>query len=73
MDNRQHKAPHLHAKFQEAEASISIPEGILLDGELPNTKMKLVQAWIEIHKDELMAAWELAANGEQPPKIEPLR
>ncbi|MDA3797616.1 MAG: hypothetical protein PF692_00850 [Kiritimatiellae bacterium] len=30
-------------------------------------------AWMEIHKDELLADWELAANGEQPYKIEPLR
>jgi hypothetical protein len=27
-------------------------------------KMKLVQAWIEIHNDELMADWELAMKGE---------
>jgi hypothetical protein len=35
--------------------------------------MKLLQAWIEIHKEELMAAWRLAVEGEQPPKIDPLR
>jgi hypothetical protein len=34
---------------------------------------KLVQAWMEIHKDELVADWELAVSGEQPYKIEPLR
>jgi len=31
---------------------------------LPKPKQKLVDAWIEIHKDELMADWELAVNGE---------
>lgn len=35
--------------------------------------MKLVQAWIEIHKDELIANWELAINGQQVFKIEPLK
>ena len=34
---------------------------------------KLVQAWIEIHKDELFADWELASNGVQPFPIDPLR
>ncbi len=29
--------------------------------------------WIEIHKDELIADWELAVSGKQPYKIEPLR
>jgi len=31
-----------------------------------------VQAWIELHRDELMADWELATNGELPYKIDPL-
>lgn len=35
--------------------------------------MKLVFAWVEIHGDELMADWQLAVNGQQPFKIEPLR
>ena len=35
--------------------------------------MKLLQAWIEIHKEELIANWELAKNGEQVFKIEGLK
>ena len=35
--------------------------------------MKLLQAWIEIHKDELVADWALAVSGELPYKIEPLK
>jgi len=35
--------------------------------------MKLVQAWIEIHWDELMADWKLVVLGEPLFKIEPLR
>lgn len=34
--------------------------------------MKLVQAWIEIHKDDLMANWELASQGQTVFQIEPL-
>jgi hypothetical protein len=33
LDNRQHHAPHIHVKYQEQEAVISIPEGELLQGE----------------------------------------
>ena len=36
-------------------------------------KTKLVQAWIEIHREALMADWELAVNGEAPFRIEPLQ
>ncbi len=73
MDIRQHKRPHIHVKYQEDEVVVSIPEGDVLEGKIPSSKMKLLQAWIELHKDELVADWELAAAGEQPYKIEPLR
>lgn len=73
LDNRQHHVPHIHVKYQEQEAVISIPQGELLEGELKSNKMKLVQAWIEIHQEELMADWELAIHGENVFKIEPLK
>ena len=73
MDNRQHKLPHIHVKYQEQEVIVSIPDGEVLDVSIPNSKMKLLQAWFEIHKDELVADWELAVAGQQPYKIEPLR
>ena len=73
LDNRQHHVPHIHVKYQEQEAVISIPQGELLEGELKSNKMKLLQAWIEIHQEELMADWELAIHGENVFKIEPLR
>jgi hypothetical protein len=47
--------------------------GTVLEGKLRSAKLRLVLAWIEIHQDELMANWELAAAGEQIFKIDPLR
>ena len=73
MDNKQHKLPHIHVKYQEDEVVVELPNGEVLEGNIPNTKMKLLQAWIELHKDELLADWELAASGQQPYKIDPLR
>jgi len=73
MDNKQHKLPHIHVKYQEDEVVVGLPNGEVLEGNIPNTKMKLLQAWIELHKDELLADWELAASGQQPYKIDPLR
>ncbi|MDM8569401.1 DUF4160 domain-containing protein [Thiotrichales bacterium HSG1] len=73
MDNKQHNLPHIHVKYQEYEVVISIPKGDVLEGNIPKSKMKLLQAWIEIHKDELIANWELTVSGEQPYKIEPLK
>ena len=73
FDNRQHHFPHIHVKCQGMEAVIRIPDGEIIEGELPQGKNKLVQAWLEIHKDELMADWELASNGTNIFQIEPLK
>ena len=69
MDNNQHKLPHIHAKYQGKETVVALPDGEVLEGDLPGNKMKLLQAWIELHK----ADWDLAVSGEHPYKIEPLR
>ena len=71
--NKNHNTPHIHAEYAEYEASIAIETGEVLSGSLPAKKLKLVQAWIEIHKDELLADWKLAVAGEPVYKIEPLR
>ena len=72
-DNKKHSLPHIHAEYGEHEASLSIKDGSILDGSLPPAKLKLVQAWIEIHRDDLMANWKLAVAGEPVFKIDPLR
>jgi len=72
-DNRRHHLPHIHARYQHNEAAVSIDDGIILDGSLPRKQLKMVQAWIEIHKEELLVDWNLAANGEEPFRIPPLQ
>lgn len=73
FDNRQHHLPHIHVKVGDEEAVLTIPDGEILEGTLPRSKFKLVQAWIEIHRDELMTNWELAISGEAVEKIDPLK
>jgi len=51
----------------------SAQSGELLAGALPRAQTRLVQAWIEIHQDELAAAWQMAVNGFRPGKIAPLQ
>ncbi|MGH8583845.1 MAG: DUF4160 domain-containing protein [Gammaproteobacteria bacterium] len=72
IDNRHHNLPHIHAKYAEFEASINIENGEILAGKLARKQLRLVQAWIELHRDELKADWELAEAGESPYKISPL-
>ncbi len=53
-------------------AVFSILDGTLLDGRIPAPKQKLVAAWIEIHRDELTADWNLAVAGENVFRIKGL-
>jgi len=73
FDDKQHHLPHVHAEYSGAQAVFAIPTGEVLAGELPSAKTRLVQAWIEIHREELEADWQLAINGQEIFRIDPLR
>jgi len=72
LDTQNHHLPHRHARFAEFEAAVDLTDAEVLAGELPRKQPRLVQAWIELHRDELMANWSLAASGQTPFRIDPL-
>jgi hypothetical protein len=72
-DNARHHLPHIHVRYSGEKASVSIADGSILAGSIPSSQLKMVQAWIEIHKDELYADWELAVSGEELFRIAPLQ
>ncbi len=73
LDNRRHSLPHVHIEYGDDEAVIGIPNGELLEGDLRRAQLRMVQAWIEIHRDELMKNWEKAIKGDAVSRIEPLK
>ncbi|MCE2892966.1 MAG: DUF4160 domain-containing protein [Flammeovirgaceae bacterium] len=73
MDNKEHKLPHVHIEHAEWQAVVSIPDCEVLAGDFPKKKLKLVNAWMEIHHDELMANWKLAVSGQPVFDIEALK
>jgi hypothetical protein len=68
-----HGPAHFHAYYQDSKAIVDIHTCEVMDGTLPIRQKKLVLVWAELHRDELVADWELASNGELPYPIEPLR
>ena len=68
----QHNLPHLHAGFSGQEVVVDL-SGNIIEGEIPKGKMKLLLAWMEIHREELEADWKLLCDGEPAFKIEPLK
>lgn len=71
MDEGQHHKPHIHVYYGEYTASVGI-DGELLAGSLPIKQLRLVQAWLILHEDEVYAAWNNAVRGEVFRKIAPL-
>jgi hypothetical protein len=55
-----HNLPYIHVRYQGTKAIFAIDTVEMLDGDLPKKQQRLVSAWMEIHKDELIANWELA-------------
>lgn len=53
-----HNPPHFKVVYNEFVANILIENGNILNGDLPVSKLKLISAWAEIHKEELLKMWE---------------
>lgn len=69
----EHPPPHFHVYYAEYSATISIDQCKIVRGTLPPKQAKLVLAWAELHRDELLANWTLVERGEEPFKISPLQ
>lgn len=46
-----------------------------MEGEktFPRNKRKMLEVWMEIHREDLEANWKLLSNGEQFFRIDPLK
>ena len=49
-----------HPVYGEHKALVDINEGNVIKGYLPTKQIKLVLAWCEIHREELIKNWEIS-------------
>jgi len=70
-DKNQHNLPHIHARYNEYKVSYDF-DANLLSGQLPTKQIKLLEAWIIIHKEELMTLWKVMEEEGKMFKIKPL-
>ena len=69
-----HLPPHFHADYNEHHAQIKISDGEIIEGNLPRKALRLVQAWVEIHKTELIENYNQSLRDDGIlSKIEPLK
>jgi hypothetical protein len=71
--SERHHSPHFHAYYQEHIAVFSISPVAVFAGSLPQRQQRLVEAWAELHQDELLADWRLLEQGRKPSPINPLQ
>ncbi len=67
-----HNTPHVHAEYSGDEVVVAL-DGTVLEGGIPKNKLKLLEAWMEIHREDLEVNWKLLSCGEQFFRIDPLR
>ena len=66
-----HNPPHIHAYYNDMIAQFDF-DGNIIKGVMSKKQIKLIQAWILLHKEELLANWSLSKNSEEPFRIRPL-
>jgi hypothetical protein len=69
----EHHRPHFHAYCQKDSLVVAIETIEILGGSLPPRERRLVEAWAELHRDELLDDWRRLQAGRLPAKIEPLK
>lgn len=68
----QHHRSHFHAYYGDDVAIYSLSPIELIAGSLPRRQRRLVEAWAELHEDELLADWQLLQSGQVSLPIAPL-
>lgn len=67
-----HHVAHFHAYYQDDVAVIGLDPIELIAGSLPRRQRRLVEAWAELHQEELLADWHRLQAGQPPFPIAPL-
>lgn len=68
-----HNPPHIHVEFQGKKALLDFRGNILRGDLLSSTALRLVREWVDLRTKELLEDWELARQGKEINKIEPLK
>jgi len=67
-----HPPPHFHAVYAGKEAVIEISTSLVLHSEMSPRALRFVLEWTELHRSELMEAWDKCSMLTPPNRIPPL-
>lgn len=72
MNFQDHAPAHFHAWYGDYKIIVSIKDGVV-KGEMPGRALRMVLEWLDLHRDELLANWERAQQGNMVERIAPLK
>ncbi len=72
MRMNEHRPPHFHVRYGGESAAVTIRGPRVLEGNLRPRVRRLVLEWAAMHRDELLADWDLIESGSAPLPIPPL-
>lgn len=55
---KEHNPPHIHAIYGDDVAAITISDGRVIEGALPNKALEMVKEWVSLNKEELLTMWK---------------
>jgi Domain of unknown function (DUF4160) len=68
-----HGHPHFHARHAGDQAKVRIDTVEVIESSLGVRQLRLVLAWAELHREELLENWRRAREGETLLEIDPLQ
>ena len=71
-DSDKHHLPHIYVQYSEYRCVFDF-NGNILSGNIPNKQRKLIEACIEIRKEDLNTLWNILQDGNNGFTIEPLK
>ena len=67
-----HPPAHFHVRYGSSKAIFGISPPGLLEGQLSPRTLGLVTEWAALHRDELLANWNLARQQQPLNRVAPL-
>lgn len=67
-----HPPPHIHGRYAGKNFVVRISDGAQTEGQAPVSVLRRVRQWVNLHRDELLANWELLQRMELPKSVDPL-
>lgn len=65
--DREHPPRHIHVKYGEYEAVMTLDNLNIIDGQLPKRCCQLVREWAELNQDALIEMWDTQNFHTLPP------